>query len=124
MARVFIQHDLYSIVDGSEVNPAGANVLPKVVDGKIRQADGSILEGEPQATWSAPQRKLWDWHCHHSIAYGFILKSLSEEPNAYSKITDCKTAHAVLDTLAKQFGQSPNIILRILEVYIDVLVAR
>jgi hypothetical protein len=116
MAKVFfIQHDLYRIVDGSEENPAGADVLPKTFDGKIRQADGSILEGEPDATWGAPQRKLWDWNRRHGIAYGFILKSLTEERNAYSKITGCKTAHDVWDTLAKQYGSSSNVILRVLE---------
>jgi len=34
MARIFfVQHGLYSIVNGYETNPAGPNILPKVFDG-------------------------------------------------------------------------------------------
>ena len=95
MARIFfVQHKLFDIVNGNEPNPAG-DILPKVHDGLVRLADGSILQGDPAPTWSDEQRRTWDWNRRHSLAYGFIMKSLTDNPAAYSKVIDCKTAHDV-----------------------------
>jgi len=50
-----------------------------------------------------------------AFAYGFIMKSLSDDATAYSKVIDHKTAHDVWGTLAKEYGQSRNAILHVLE---------
>ena len=95
IARIFfVQHELFDIVNGNEPNPAG-DVIPKVHDGLVRLADGSILQGDPAPSWSDEQRRTWDWNRRHSLAYGFIMKSLTDNPAAYSKVIDCKTAHDV-----------------------------
>jgi len=121
MARIFfVQHELFGIVNGNEPNLAG-DVIPKVHDGLVRLADGSILHGDPAPTWSAQQRSVWDWNHRHGLAYGFIMKSLTDNPAAYSKVIDCKTAHDVWETLAKEYGQSSNVILRVLEAQLSTL---
>jgi len=122
MARIFfVQHELFDIVNGNEPNPAGTNILPKVHDGLVRLADGSILHGDPAPTWSDVQRRIWDWNRRHGLAYGFIMKSLTDNPAAYSKVIDCRTAHNVWETLTKEYGQSSNVILRVLEAQLSAL---
>src|SRR5438876_1353365 len=122
MARIFfVQHELFDIVNGNEPNPAGANVIPKVHDGFIRLTDGSILQGDPTPAWSAQQRSIWDWNRRHGLAYGFIMKSLTDNPAAYSKVIDCRTANDVWTTLAKEYGQSSNVILRVLEAQLSAM---
>ena len=121
MARIFfVQHELFDIVNGNVPNPAG-DVIPKVHDGLVRLADGSILHGDPTPTWSDEQRRIWDWNRRHGLAYGFIMKSLTDNPAAYSKVIDCKTAHDVWETLAKEYGQSSNVVLRVLEAQLSAL---
>src|SRR5436305_6181647 len=116
MARVFfVQHDLFGIVDGTDSNPAGEGILPKVHDGKVRLYDGTVLNGDPLPTWSDHQKDVWKWNRRHGLAYEFIMRSLFDDPAAYSKVIDCKTAHDVWETLLKEYSQSSNIILRVLE---------
>ena len=49
------------------------------------------------------------------------MKSLADDAAAYSKVIDCKTANDVWKTLAKEFGQSSNVLLRVLESQLSVL---
>ena len=49
------------------------------------------------------------------------MKSLTENPAAYAKVIDCKTAHDVWETMTKEYGQSSNVILRILEAELSAL---
>jgi len=122
MARIFfVQHGLYSIVNRYEPNPAGPTILPKVFDGIVRLAYGSTLQDDPAPTWSDEQRRIWDWNHRHALAYGFIMKSLTDDAAAYSKVIDCKTAHGVWETLAKEYGQSSNVLLRVLESQLSAL---
>ena len=49
------------------------------------------------------------------------MKSLTDNPAAYSKVIDCKTAHDVWETLTKEYGKSSNVILRVLETQLSTL---
>ena len=103
MARIFfVQHELFDIVNGNVSNPAG----------------------DPTPTWSDEQRRIWDWNRRHGLAYGFIMKSLTDNPAAYSKVIDCKTAHDVWEILAKEYGQSSNVVLRVLEAQLSALIKK
>jgi hypothetical protein len=110
----FIQHKLFGIVNGNEANPAG-NVLPQSHDGEIRFTDGTILEdgerNEPAPLWSDETTAIWEWNRRHTLVYGFLKGSLIEEPAAYAKVIDCGTAPEIWTTLAKEYGQSSNVML-------------
>ena len=122
MTRIFfIQHGLYSIVNGYEPNPASPNILPTVFDGLVRLADGSTLNGDPIPTWSDAQKHVWNWNHRHTLAYGFIIKSLTDDAAAYSKVIDCKMAHDIWEALTKEYGQSSNVFLCVLELQLSVL---
>jgi hypothetical protein len=114
----FIQHKLFGIVSGHQPNPAG-NVLPQSYDGEIHLADGSILEDgardEPSPIWSDEIKDIWEWNRKHTLVYGFLKGSLTEFPAAYSKVIDCVTAQEIWTTLEKDYGQSSNVMLRVLE---------
>jgi hypothetical protein len=115
----FIQHKLFGIANGHESNPAG-NVLPQSHDGEIRLVGGTILENggqrnEPAAIWSEETKAIWEWNRKHTLVYGFLKASLIDEPAAYTKGIDCHTANEIWARLAKEFGQSSNVMLRVLE---------
>jgi hypothetical protein len=120
----FIQHKLFGIVNGSEPNPAG-NVLPQSHDGEIRFADGTILDdgdrNVPAPLWSEETKNIWEWNRKHTLVYGFLKGALIEEPTAYAKVIDCTTAQEIWTTLAKEYGQSSNVMLRVLESMLQAL---
>jgi len=45
-----------------------------------------------------------DWNRRHWLAYEFIMKSLTNDEAAHSKIINCKTAHEAWEVLAKEYG--------------------
>jgi gag-polypeptide of LTR copia-type len=115
----FIQHKLFGIVIGTDANPAG-NVLPQSYDGEIRLASGEILDDSgdrdvPAPAWSDDTKAIWEWNRKHTLVHGFLKGSLIDEPAAYAKIIDCTTANDIWVTLAKEYGQSSNVMLRVLE---------
>jgi hypothetical protein len=120
----FIQHKLFGIVNGSDLNPAG-NVLPQSHDGEIRLANGTILNSidsnKPDPSWSEETTAIWEWNRKHTLIYGFLKGSLIDEPAAYAKVIDCVTAKDIWTTLAKEYGQSSNVMLRVLEAQITTL---
>ena len=121
MARIFfVQHKLFNIVNGSEPIPA-RSILPKVLDMCIRLANGLIPQANPIQKWSAEERSIWHWNCYHVLAYGLIMKSLTNDATAYFKVIDCKTVYDVWKTVTKKYGQSSNLILYILKAQISTL---
>lgn len=121
----FIQHKLFGIVNGHEPNPAG-DVLPQSHDGQIRLANGTILEdsgesNEPAPLWSEETKAIWEWNRKHTLVYGFLKGSLIDQPAAYAKVIDCVKAQDIWTTLAKEFGQSSNVMLRVLEAQLTTL---
>jgi transposase InsO family protein len=114
----FIQHKLFGIVNGTDTNPAG-NVLPQSYDGEVRLASDEILADAdrdvPGPVWSEDTKAVWEWNKKHTLVHGFLKGSLIDESAAYAKIIDCTTANEIWVTLAKEYGQSSNVMLRVLE---------
>jgi hypothetical protein len=66
----FVAHKLFSIVKGTELNPAGPDVTSEIISGNLLNAEGTILIGEPTKEWLALDRSISDWNRHHTAAYG------------------------------------------------------
>jgi len=49
------------------------------------------------------------------------MKSLTDDAAAYSKVIDCNTAHDIWKPLQKEYGQSSNVLLCILELQLSAL---
>jgi hypothetical protein len=101
----FIQHKLFGIVNGNDLNPAG-NVIPQSYDSEIRFADGSILDdgdrNVPEPLWSDETKAIREWNRKHTLVHAFLKGSLIDEPAAYAKVIDCATAQEIWMTLTKE----------------------
>jgi len=49
------------------------------------------------------------------------MKSLTDDTAAYCEVIDCKMAHNVWETLAKQYGQSSKVLLHVLKSQLSAL---
>ena len=49
------------------------------------------------------------------------MKSLTDDAAAYSKVIDCNTVHDNWEPLQKEYGQSSNVLLPILELQLSAL---
>jgi hypothetical protein len=110
----FVAHKLFSIVKGTEPNPAG-DVTSEIVGGDLLNADGEILIGEPTENWPALDKSIWDWNRRHTAAYGLLKASVRGDKAVISKVANCESAHEIWQTLANEYGNSSSIMLRVLE---------
>lgn len=100
---------------GDGVIPRAYNVLPKVHDGKIRLNDGTVLVDDPNSAWSDHQKNVWAWDRRHpGLAYMIWIHQ--ETPfRRRRSLLPSYTAHDMWETMSKGYGQSSNVILRVLE---------
>ena len=64
---------------------------------------------------------IWEWNRKHTLIYSFLMGALIDEPAAYAKVIDCTTTYNVWTTLSKEYGQSSNVMLRVLESQLTML---